>query len=922
MAFRTSQVNNGTDHKGDPRTVSERETLGQQIAIPIKHINYLHLFRYATKKDACIVAVSLLCAVIAGAIITMPAVVTGLLVGSIQRSWTANSAQDSINRELTRYTIYFVYLFVAELITCYIATIGFIRTGIVLSSRIRERYLKALLSQNIAFFDNVGAGEIATHITADANLIRDGISEKVSVAVQCTSSVVTAFVIGFIKDWKLTLILSSGSIFVTIVFAAGGIIVTKYRQRWLAANAEAGTIAEEAFSSIRTLVGLNAQSQLAAQYDGYLAKAERWANKARLTSGLLLGAVYAGVYLTNGLGFWMGSRFLVAGTTSYVDILTIILAMVTGIASLGGIVFPLQVFAVATAAGSRLYSTIDRKPPGPSSDGSGETPTAVQGSIEFRNVRHIYPSRPEVTVLDQLNLVIEAGKTTAIVGPSGSGKSTVIELIERFYEPIGGEILLDGEKLSGLDVHWLRQHISLVQQSPTLFATTIFENIRYGLVGTPFENASEEEVRRLVYNAARTANAHNFVSKLPQGYDTLVGEAGVLLSGGQKQRIAIARALVRDPKILLLDEATSALDSTNEAIVQVAIDQASQGRTTITVAHRLSTVKSADNIVVLSGGRVVEQGTHNALMERKGTYSNLARVQAIDLGERKDPKDDPSVEMSEFPSDAALSEKQKLSSPSPKAGTRLSHTFHPDRLALQSLDRTHSDFSSRTLAKFMISFHKTLVSKTLQGFLWSVQAGAGAPIQAVFLAKCLVALAKPPTEYKELRSQTNIWAGMHVLLAFVQLVAYTAQGSTLGICTEKLIRNASDMTFRALLDKDMAFFDMEEHGVGALVSFLSTEPASMAGMGSYAAGTIIMALTTLIGAIAVSISVGWKLGLVCASTVPVLLVCGFLRFRVMAKLDAHLRKGYQETASFACEAIAAIRTVMSLNREPEVEAKV
>lgn len=390
MAGASAQANFQTQLHSE-KASSEQEILAQHIATPTIKINYFQLFRYATTKDLVIISVSFLAAMIAGAITTMPALLTGLLIGSMQGSWSGGSSQDKSNSELTRFTIYFVYLFLGEIVSCYIANIGFIRTGIILSSRIRERYLAALLIQNIAFFDNIGAGEISTHITADANLIRDGISEKVSVAVQCSASVVAAFVISFMRDWRLTLILASSLVCIALVFAAAGIMLTRYRQQWLGETAESGTIVEEVFSSIRTVVGLNAQSELVARYDGSLAKAERFANKARLISGALLGAAFAVIYLAIGLGFWMGSRFLVAGTSSYVDILTIILATVTGIACLGGIVPPLQVFTIATAAGSRLYSTIDRRSPGTAISSSERKLDSVIGHIELQNVRHIYP---------------------------------------------------------------------------------------------------------------------------------------------------------------------------------------------------------------------------------------------------------------------------------------------------------------------------------------------------------------------------------------------------------------------------------------------------------------------------------------------------------------------------------------------------
>ncbi|PSN72677.1 hypothetical protein BS50DRAFT_568263 [Corynespora cassiicola Philippines] len=910
------QANVEVENDSGEGAVSERDILAQQIETPLPKVNYFQLFRYATKKDLSIIAVSVFCAIVAGAITPMPALMTALLVGSIQESWARGGDDQSTRQELARYTVYFVYLFIGELVTCYIATVGFIRTGIVLSSRIREKYLAAVLRQNIAFFDNMGAGEITTHITADANLIRDGISEKASIAVQCSSAVITAFIIGFIRDWKLTLILASSPICIGIVLGVGGMLSTKYHQRWLGEMAEAGNVAEEAFAAVRTVMGLNAQSELASRLDGYLARAERWSIWVRAISGSLVGSIYAILYLACGLGFWMGSRYLVNGTTSFVDIMAIILAIVTGIFCLCGIIPPVQVFAVATAAASRLYGTIDRKPSLPVESRLEKTFDHISGHIELRNVKHVYPSRPDVVVLDNLSLEIESGKTTAIVGPSGSGKSTIIELLERFYDPLGGDILLDGHKMSEMSPSWLRQHTSLVEQSPVLFSTTIFENIRYGLTGTPQENTGEEELRELVFNACRIANAHEFISKFPDGYDTLVGEAGVMLSGGQRQRISIARALIRNPKILLLDEATSALDSTSEASVQAAIDGASQGRTTVIVAHRLSTIKSADKIIVLAGGRLIEQGTHEELLQVDGMYSKLAKTQTVDLADNGIQAAKAPIEEFDNRDDHGKHATEKDFSSVPGH----SSTFRTDKDALESLNRPRNEYGIWTLLGFVTSLHKDCTSLMSLGFLLSVQTGAAAPVQAVFVSKCLTALARPPAEYGQLRSEINLWAGMHVVLAFVQLLACTAQGTVLGKCTEKLIRHVTGQSFLTLLNKKMAFFDMTENGVGALVSFLGTEPSSVAGMGCNAVGTYIMALTTLIGAVSASIAVGWKLGLVGLSTIPVLVVCGFLRIRVMAQLEDRLRKRYQEGAVLASEAVSSIRTVKFLNREHTVTA--
>ncbi|XP_066901664.1 ATP-dependent translocase ABCB1-like [Halyomorpha halys] len=239
----------------------------------------------------------------------------------------------------------------------------------------------------------------------------------------------------------------------------------------------------------------------------------------------------------------------------------------------------------------------------------------ISGNIRFQDVRFSYPTRKEVKVLKKLNLQIEAGKTVALVGDSGCGKSTIISLLERFYLPNGGKILIDGYDINDINLRYLRKQMGFVSQEPVLFDLTIKENIRYG--------CEEEVTMDKIIEAAKIANIHNFIMKLPQAYETLVGERGSKLSGGEKQRIAIARAVLRNPKILLLDEATSALDTENEKIVQEALENASIGRTNIIIAHRLSTIRKADKIVVLQDGAVIEEGNHEQLMEKRGHYFNL-----------------------------------------------------------------------------------------------------------------------------------------------------------------------------------------------------------------------------------------------------------------------------------------------------------
>jgi len=271
----------------------------------------------------------------------------------------------------------------------------------------------------------------------------------------------------------------------------------------------------------------------------------------------------------------------------------------------------------ATKSGGAIVAIRDRELPIDSFDEGGLRPETVDGKIEFTDITFRYPTRPGVTVLKRYNLTIEAGQTVAFCGPSGGGKSTCISMIERFYDPVEGHVSLDGRNLKDLNIQWLRSQIGLVGQEPTLFIGTISENIAYGLDTKP----SHEEIEA----AAKMANAHDFITQFPDGYETQVGMKGEQLSGGQKQRIAIARAILKNPNILLLDEATSALDSESEKIVQEALDKvvALKRRTTIIIAHRLSTIRKADKICVVSGGKIAEQGTHTELLALGGVYKKL-----------------------------------------------------------------------------------------------------------------------------------------------------------------------------------------------------------------------------------------------------------------------------------------------------------
>jgi len=323
------------------------------------------------------------------------------------------------------------------------------------------------------------------------------------------------------------------------------------------------------------------------------------------------------IFCVYALGFWYGGNLVANGELEPGSILTTFFSVVFGAFGLGQAFQQIPDIAKAKGAAAAIFAVIDRTPEILPNE-NGEKLAKIEGNIQLKNIVFNYPTRPDIKVMDGFSLEIKAGETIALCGPSGGGKSTVIALIELFYKPISGQVLLDGSDINNFNLKWYRQQIALVSQEPILFATSIADNIRYGKAGATMDE---------IIAAAKAANAHTFISSLPKQYDTQCGEKGLQMSGGQKQRIAIARAVLKNPQILLLDEATSALDAESESLVQDALENLRKGRTSIIIAHRLSTIQNANKIAVIEKGKVIEIGKHNELLEMNGAYKNLVQKQ-------------------------------------------------------------------------------------------------------------------------------------------------------------------------------------------------------------------------------------------------------------------------------------------------------
>lgn len=434
----------------------EKEIVKRQLDLPPVTVTFKTLYRYATRNDLLIVFISALAAIGGGAVMPLMTVIFGQLAGTFQNYLAGTTSRNDFSSDLSSYTLYFVYLAIGEFVLIYVCTIGFIYTGEHITQKIREQYLAAILRQNIAFFDKLGAGEITTRITADTNLVQDGISEKIALTLTALATFVTAFIIAFVKYWKLTLILSSTVFTIVAIMGGGSSFIIKYNKQSLESYALGGTVAEEVISSIRNATAFSTQDKLARQYDKHLTEAEKWGLKLKVALAIMIGGMMSVIYLNYGLSFWQGSKYVVSGEMSLSSVLTIMLAIMIGAFSLGNVAPNAQAFTTSVAAAGKIFNTIDRVSPLDPKSEAGEKLEHVEGTVELRNIKHIYPSRAEVIVMEDVNLVVPAGKTTALVGASGSGKSTIVGLVERFYDPVGGEVFLDGHNVSSLNLRWLK----------------------------------------------------------------------------------------------------------------------------------------------------------------------------------------------------------------------------------------------------------------------------------------------------------------------------------------------------------------------------------------------------------------------------------------------------------------------------------
>ncbi|KAL4379199.1 hypothetical protein GQ457_02G011470 [Hibiscus cannabinus] len=716
---------------------------------------------------------------------------------------------------------------------------------------------------------------------------------------------VGSYVVAFLILWRLALVIFPFIILLVVPSLIYGRILLSLARKIRVEYNKAGTVAEQAISSIRTVYAFVGENKTATEFSAALQGSLKLGLSQGLAKGLAIGS--------NGIDFavwafiiYYGSRLVMYHGAKGGSIFTVGTCVAMGGQELGNGLSDLKPLFEACAAAERINEMITRVPKIDLDNLLGETLDNILGELEFKQVEFAYPSRPKSIIFKNFCLKIPAGKTLALVGSSGSGKSTVISLLQRFYDPLGGDILLDGVSIKKLQLKWLRSQMGLVSQEPTLFATTIKENILFGK-----EDAGMEEV----IEAAKASNAHNFISQLPLGYDTQVGERGVQMSGGQKQRIAIARAMIKAPKILLLDEATSALDSESERIVQDALDKASIGRTTLIVAHRLSTIRHADLIAVVQDGQVIEIGSHNELMvNENGFYPMLVQLQQTEQVKvecNKKSSVNGSAHITNLEINIASSHRVSVASRTSSANFAASNLVSLDGEVKVEDKKLSTPSFKRLLALNLPEWKQATI-----GCLSAILFGAMQPLSA-FTQGSVVSMFFLK-DHGEIKEKAKAYALAFLGFSLFSLISNIILHYNFTYMGEHLTKRIRERLLSKILTFEVGWFDQDENSSGPVCARLEKDASVVRSLIGDGVSFLVQTISGVTLACALGLFIAWRLAIVMMVVQPLIILCIYARIALLKRMSRKAIEAQQESSKLATEAVSNHQTITAFSSQDRI----
>ncbi|KAF9421163.1 hypothetical protein HW555_002875 [Spodoptera exigua] len=849
--------------KNNKDITDEKEVKSKSVA---PSISYFTLYRYSTKLDKFLISISILASLVAG--VTLPYAIT-LVANVFQNMITYDKAvqagtqdDEAFLSRMHKFGVTYSCVGVLLFICVYLGSALMNVTAINQVFKIREEYLTAALNQDFAYFDKNQTGDFASKMADDIIKLEEGIGDKVSSFVYSLTTAIGCILMAMLKGWKLALLCLTTTPVTFILVGLTGRIADRLYKKEALETGRASSIAQEVLSSIRTVYSFNGQKKELERYKKPLAAAKKIYIKKEFFTGLSMAFLFFCVFCSYALSFYFGIYLVINDPENYnADVMfSVFFGVMTALGNFGIVGSLVRSFGLARGAGAQIFNLLQNVPTiNPLLD-KGFVPHTAEGTIELKNVVFQYPSRPDVPVLKGVSLSVKRGQSVALVGHSGSGKSTVIQLISRYYDVVSGSVCVDNIDVRELSVRWLRSQIGLVRQEPVLFNNTVRENIRYGR-----EDATDEEIEA----AAEKANAHYFIIKLPKGYDTLVGERGASLSGGQKQRIAIARALVREPRLLLLDEATSALDTASEAKVQLALDKAAEGRATVVVAHRLSTIRHVSLIYVFQGGEIVESGNHDELMANK-EHTILREESGISETSKEDTMVQPLEE---------------------EDSEKVPHITFWRLLAMKSKEW-----------KWLLA-----------GTLCSVVIGFSMPLFILVFGDLFGSMSE--SDPNKLMDKVKKVSLMCIFIGIIMGTSNLIEAVSFGVAGAHLTERLRTQMFEHLLQQHISFFDERRNSTGALCAKLSAEASYVQGATGQRIGTCLQGIGSVGLALVLAMLFEYRLGLVALCFLPLIIIVIHQQIKATRRESYGNAKALESSTKIAIEAVSNVRTVVCLGRE-------